>query len=381
MHPHASNYSQIVNSIFGPGSFTLNSNAQSSNIILDALASTTNFGNFRSNFNARLVRLDQSYRDHKSRQALLTQVNLVADPKNWEGAVAELAAYDLFNSQRDFLSESPALDVTIDVKDSLGRFLGMQVANLDIYFQDFEVYSDIKALKDNVSEILNGIKRQVLPSPIPLLIFEHSKDIGYELVQSKRQQILHIFQNALSAGNKPKEIDCTGEVPGLVAHLDWSPGLLMTQSSYSPFRHAEELHKLPFQHAKKFVTSQPFFLTFVVSPWFNSVINDFHESNATFYRAFSRRVFCQYQASRKVFSELIPRYSGPETISEVAKYLGGLLFIEDHSIQGVNPDDINTRSFYYENPNAIFRTSKTTMDIYLRQVATSIYDDFEHDNY
>ena len=311
MHPDASNFSQIVDSVFGPGSCTLAQTTQQTNIVIGALASTTDFHAFQANFRARLARLNKAYRSHVSRTELLTQVNLVADPKNWQGAVAELAAYDLFNSHRDFLCDSPKLDVSIDVNDSLGRFLGMQEANLDIHFEDFDVYSDIKVLKDNVSEILEGIRKEVLPDPLmPLVKFRYSMDIGYEPVQDKRQQILRTFQDALIDGRMPNRVDCTAEVPGLVAFLDWTPGMLVTESSYSPFRHAKELHKLSFHHAKKFVTTRPFFLTFVVFPWFNAVINDFCNSNTVFYRSFARRVFCQYKNDSAEFGTWDSRYQG-----------------------------------------------------------------------
>jgi hypothetical protein len=317
-----------------------------------------------------------------SRKELLTQVNLVADSKNWQGAVAELAAYDLFNSKRDFLCDSPKLDVSIDVNDSLGQFLGMKEANLDIHFADFDVYSDVKVLKDNVSEILEGIRKEVLPSPsMPLVKFQYSMDIGYELAQAKRQQILRTFQDALINGRMPDHVDCTAEIPGLVALLDWTRGMLMTESSYSPFRHAEELHKLPIHHAKKFVTTRTFFLNFVVFPCFNTVKNELCKSNTVFYRSFARRVFCQYKNASAIFRSWNPRYSGLETVSEIAKHLGGIFFIEDHSIDGIDPNNTNTKSFYYENPNATRRPSETTMDLYLRQVATNGYDDFSYDNY
>lgn len=382
MHPDASNFSQMVDSVFGPGSCTLDQTTQQTNIILGALASTDNFHAFQANFRARLIRLNEAYRSHESRKVLLTQVNQVADSKNWQGAVAELAAYDLFNSKRDFLCDSPRLDVSIDVNDSLCQFYGMKEANLDIHFEDFDVYSDVKVLKDNVSEILEGIRREVLPDPsIPLVKFQYSMDIGYELVQAKRQQVLRTFQDALKNGSTPEHIDCTAEIPGLVAFLDWSKGMLLTESSYSPFRHAEELHRLPFLHAKKFVTTRPFFLTFVVFPWFNTLINGFCDSNTVFYRSLARRAFCQYSNDSAEFRNWYPQFSGIETISEIAKHLGGIFIIEDHSINGIDPDNTNTQGFYYENPNARLRPSKSAMELYLRQVATNGYDDFSYDNY
>jgi hypothetical protein len=129
------------------------------------------------------------------------------------------------------------------------------------------------------------------------------------------------------------------------------------------------------------VISRPFILTFVVFPWFNGVIQDFCQANMTFYRAFARRVFCQYRADPTAFSSLMPSFCGSQSISEVSKYLGGIFFVEDHTIEGDDPSDTNAKGFYFENPNAIMRPSEGLMDIYLRQIATSTYDDCRHDNY
>lgn len=381
MSTDASTFHQIVETIFGAGSCTLNPATTDSNNVLGALASTSDFHAFRRNFLARLQRLNVAYESHDSRKALLTQVNLVGDPRNWQGAVAELAAYDLFNSKRNFLFESPKLDVSISPTESLGQHLGMQDTNLDIHFENFDVYSDVKVLKDNVAEILDGIRRQVWPDRKPLVQFEHAMDSGYELVQTKRAAILRTLTDAVSDGKKPLQIDCSADVPGLVVRLDWSRGLLITESSYSPFRHAEELHKLPFLHAKKFVTTRPFFLTFVVFPWFNNIITDFRNSNTIFYRSLARRAFCQYQTDGTPFRAWNPRYAGPETVSEVAKHLGGIYFVEDHSIEGDDPDKTNAKGFYYENPNAARRPGESLMDAYLHEVTTGDYDNFRHDNY
>ncbi|MFN3330745.1 MAG: hypothetical protein ACK419_07465, partial [Pyrinomonadaceae bacterium] len=51
------------------------------------------YWNFKANFRARLERLKRIYSTHKDYKAILTQVNEIANPKNWDGAFAELAAF------------------------------------------------------------------------------------------------------------------------------------------------------------------------------------------------------------------------------------------------------------------------------------------------
>ena len=110
---HIRHYSTIVDRIFGTDSCTLDPTSTETTPIIGALSNTTGFTRFQMNFVDRLNRLKDAYKGHPSRNSLLTQVNEIGNPKNWQGAAAELATIDFFCSDRDWLPESPRLDVKI----------------------------------------------------------------------------------------------------------------------------------------------------------------------------------------------------------------------------------------------------------------------------
>ena len=139
------------------------------------------------------------------------------------------------------------------------------------------------------------------------------------------------------------------------------------------------------QHANKFVLSRPFFLTFVVFPWFNNVITDFCGQNRTFYRSLARRTFCQYSRDRTLFSTLLKKYTkkkyaGKEKVHEVMKELGGILFLEDECITN-DSSDSTVKAYYYENPNAKHPVMTGVMQDYLIDCVSGEIDDFRYDNY
>jgi len=371
----------IIEGIFGPGTCTLDPSSNDTNDVIDALSATSGFGTFQANFMMRLRRLKEAYDGHPSMPALLIQVNQVGDRNNWQGAVAELAAIDFFVSDRNWLPNSPQLDVNIDVSDSLASKFGMKVANLDVHFEHFDVYSDVKVLKDNVTEILEGIYGDIWPGTRPLIKPEYPKDTSSDDVKAKRPYLLDLLRREIDDGKQPIFIDCSSVVDGLKIRLRWTGGVLAAESSYSPYKYANEFHRLPLQHAKKFVISRPFFLTFVIFPWFNSIVTDFCDDNKTFYRSLARRVFCQYKHDASLFSSMFRKYSGAETIYEVSQELGAILFLEDKSINGENLDATNVIGYYYENPNGHRAPSNGTMGDYLRGCIRGDYDDFKHDNY
>lgn len=101
--------------------------------------------------------------------------------------------------------------------------------------------------------------------------------------------------------------------------------------------------------------------------------------NKIFYRAIARRTFCQYLHSNSKMRMLNNAYSNTTTIRKLSKYLSGIIFIEDLSIE---KDSYNI--YIYLNPNAKHKLQHP-MKIYfeelLRRATTSDYDDFEYDNY
>ena len=209
---------------------------------------------------------------------------------------------------------------------------------------------------------------------------EYPYDVSAEDVICQRKAIINHLRTELAIRKKPEIVDCTPIVNDLVIRLKWQGGVLITESTYSPYKHAKELHRLPMKHAKKFVLSRPFFLTFVVFPWFNSVITDFCARNITFYRALARRTFCQYRNDRKVFSSLFKEYNGTETVHEVMRGLGGILFLEDRCITS-DSSNSTVKAFYFENPNAKRRPLSGLMYDYFIGCGIDEIDDFRYDNY
>lgn len=257
----------------------------------------------------------------------------------------------------------------------------MAKANLDVHFSAFDVFTDVKVLKDNVSEILTRMYSKIWQDSRPLIHAEYPIDAGYEQVEAAHGSLLAKLRSAVENGRKPPRIDCSDLVVGLSFRLDWSRRIMVSESSYSPYRHAKQAHRLPFIHAKKFVTDRPFFLTFVVFPWFNGVITSFRGSNKVFYRALARRVFCQYANDVTPFVQWFPEFKGSETVSEVSRCLSAILFIEDNSIVGSDAGATNVVGFYYENPNGRHPPTRGMMDGYLQALARGDYDRFQHDNY
>ena len=375
-----SNYINIVDRIFGTGSCALNAANKATNPIIGALSNATRFSTFRVNFIERLKRLRDVYDGHPSRNSILRQVNEIGLDRNWQGAAAELAAVDFFCSGQQWLIESPHLDVDIPVSQSLAKKFGMTMANLDVYFKHFDIYTDVKVLKDNVTQAIEQILQRVWTNGRPTVGVEYPYDVSADNVICQRKAILNHLRTELANRKKPEFVDCTSIVNDLIIRLKWQAGVLITESTYSPYRHAEELHRLPMKHAKKFVLSRPFFLTFVVFPWFNSVITDFCEQNSTLYRALARRTFCQYRNDCRVFSSLFEEYKGTETVHEVMRELGGILFLEDRCITS-DSSNSTVKAFYFENPNAKRRPLSGPMYDYFIGCGVDKVDDFRHDNY
>ena len=374
---HIRHYRTIVDGIFGPGSCNLDPTSTETTHIIGALSNTTSFRTFQVNFEARLNRLKDAYRGHPSYNSLLTQVNLIGNPKNWQGAAAELAAIDFFCSG---LPESPCLDVNIPVSESLAGKFGKKVANLDVHFKHFDIYTDVKVLKDNVKDIIEGIFEEVWKNCRPMVLVEYPNDVSFGDVESHREALRDHLRTELAACKKPEIVDCTSIVNDLIIRLRWKGGVLTAESSYSPYKHAKELHWLPMKYAKKFVLSRPFFLTFVVFPWFNSVITDFCGQNRTFYRSLARRAFCQYSRDCTLFSTLFKKYTGTERVHEVMQELGGILFLEDECITN-DSSDSTVKAYYYENPNAKRPVMTDIMQDYLIDCVSGEIDDFRYDNY
>src|SRR5690606_36397990 len=127
-----------------------------------------------------------------------------ADPKNWEGAYAELAGLDFLLSCQDYGSDI-ALDVTLPAADSIAAEFGKQNTNLDVCLSEFETYLDIKCLSDKSRSILDGITADAIKraNATDLTILpEYPLDLDYETFAKARQKLVNELSSHLSADQK-----------------------------------------------------------------------------------------------------------------------------------------------------------------------------------
>lgn len=371
----------MVESIFGSNTCNIDVTKGATNNVIGAL-NHTQFAAFTTSYKKRLERLNTLYSGHGNLQDLLTTVNQVADDKNWEGAYAEIVAYDFLNSNDDSLSEQINLEVTVPAAETIAENLGYQNANFDGVYKDFNICFDVKILSDKTGIILSGIFKDVQKktgrsnfsiSP------EYPLDIDYEVFQKNRKQLLDELLSHLTENQEPKSIK-SQVIPDLRYAIIWGSGVLMIESTYNPYLHAKNHHSLLFKHAKKFSKVNPSLIIFVVFPWFSEKISSLGKVNEIFYRSFSRRFFCEYAAKPTKAKDIFKNYSGEDSVFEVTKKLSGVLFLEDKSITSDTPTAQNVEGYAYLNPNADKKIGSGIFIDYLHSLRFHI-DDFEYDNY
>ncbi len=382
------NYSELIDDIFGVGTATFDSSTGNTNNVIGALNRTSDFLHFRSNFRSRLERLNKIYLTNADyRKEILVQVNQIADSKNWEGAFAELTAYDHLNSdilnRKDFIQEPIRPNLTLPNSRSFASELGKHETNIDGFVEDVGLYLDVKCLKDNVTEILEGIYVQLklyLGTNDIHISAEHDLHISYHDFQSKRKQLLNELKAGINITDKQTYLR-SQVIEGLNYRMLWGAGISFAERSYHPYSHARNLHSTIFNYANKFIKDSPTVIVLVVFPWYNLVISDFADSNKKFYRAITRRVFCQYLHDDTRFSEFDSSFTGSETIFEVSRFISGIIVLEDDTILSKDPTVSNVKSYAYYNPNAVNSIPRTQIKSYVASLRNSDFDDFEFDNY
>lgn len=382
------NYSQLIDTIFGKGTTTFDTSKDIYNHVIGALNNPTNYNEFIANFSSRLKRLKKIYSNHASYLTeIKVQVNEIASVKNWEGAFAELAAYDFLNS--DILSNNTYIqnpiqpNITLPNSKSFALELGKAATNLDGFVEEVNLYFDVKCLKDNVTEILKGIYNDLkthLGINEIYISAEHELNLSYNDFQNKRAQLLDELKSELNTKTK-KTFFQSKVVSNLTYRILWGSGVLTAERSYHPFSHAKNYHKTIFNYANKFIKDEPTVIVMVVFPWYNLVVSDFENSNIRFYRSLSRRVFCQYINDTTKFKSFNTSFTGEQTIFEVSKNLSGIIFLEDNTILSKEQNKTNVKSFVYLNPNAIKPIKSSIAKHFIMDLNNSEFDDFEFDNY
>ena len=153
----------------------------------------------------------------------------------------------------------------------------------------------------------------------------------------------------------------------------------MAEKTYNPFQHAENYNKTFFNYGNKFLKDAPTIIVLVVFPWYNNLITDFADFNRIFYRAITRRFFCQYRYSTTKFNTFNSSFTGEQTLYEMSRYLSAIIFLEDNTILSISPDSMNVKSFIYFNPNAVNPVSD--LPIWEDFEFCKIIENFRFDNY
>lgn len=377
-------YQDLVDSIFGNSVVKIKPDVD--NNVIGTLKYTTEFLCFKKNFTSRLIRLRDRYAGTCFFNDLIKTVAQVADSKNWEGAYAELVAYDVMSN--DYLPDAIELNKTLPVSESFAGEMGGKETNEDGFIGEYNLYFDVKILADTVGGILKGIIDEAIKKAnqdtICNIIPEYPLDDDEGDYQIHRRHLMEELRDYLIANkpsnNKGKSCMGSGVVPHLSFRINWGDGINSSTGSYNPYRHAEECkHLLLKRYTKKFMKNNPFFLVMVNFPWYNGKINSFIDADEVFYRSLSRRTFCEYKHLQTKMSAIESKYTGSETVFEVSNYLSGIIFIDDHSIK-----ETQYSCHIYMNPNA---KNKLKYGIsYLQQIVAlgdkrSTWDNLEYDNY
>ena len=382
------NYSVLIDSIFGAGTTTFDTTTSLINKVTGALQHPTEYLEFKSNFTARLHRLKKIYSTHPDYlREIIVQANLIADNSNWEGAFSELATYDHLNhdilNHKVYIHNPIQPNVTLSKTVSFAAECGKHETNLDGFVEDRPLYFDVKCFKDNVTEILEGVYKDLkkhLGTGDIHITAEHALDTSYDDYKTKRRQLLNELKSGITVVKKQTYFR-SSVIPRLSFRILWGAGILKAEKTYAPFTHAEKFHKTVFNYANKLMKNEPTVIVLVIFPWYNLVVTDFLDSNFDLYRAMSRRVFCQYKHDTTLFQTFNTKFTGTQTIYEISNYISGIIFLEDRTILSKEPNSTNVKSFVYLNPNAVNQLTNSLAGDYILGLHNSAYDDFKNDNY
>lgn len=373
------NYQLIVDDIFGKGNIVIDIDDKRNNLIGALCASGHRI--FRQNFINRLKRLKDKYStDQAALKCIYTQVKLIADNHNWEGAYGELAAYDILYNEN--LVGGIELDKTISASESFSINFGMAATNEDLYFAESDIHCDVKIMADTIGKMLKGLIESVLKSkPFGnkcLVMPEFPLDDTEEDYQKNYAHIKKELEENLKEGCGNIISACC---PKLKFNVSWK-GYCSSINSCDKYRRAKQMkYAILKRYSKKFTKNYPFMLVMVNFAWYNQIDRDSFGDNAVLYRSLARRVFCERSDANVPFTSIDPRFNGNETISDVAKKISAILFIDDFSVTKL---DDNYTAYLYVNPNA---DNRIVCGLHFLETIVNngskkgVVDYFEHDNY
>lgn len=389
MIPDVVEYAKLLSDITGQDISIANGR---DNNVIGALASKgDDFKEFKSNFVARLKRLNAIPNEH---DAFVTKAKCIAN-NNWDGAYAELAVYDWLVSASNFSGENIKFDTHLDPSETYAAEFGKPDVDLDGYIDEFNVYYDVKSLHDNTNDFIRlairGALHEVYPNVQnqPLVIPSFNTNDSSRLIDETANGNGSLFvdlKNELVAALKEDKRSYGSEIcKGVTFNIEKRIGIGTKISD--PYHRASVDYKKVLSYSYKFTKNKPFILFLVVFPWYNSEVTDFADFNRLYYRSLARRVFCQFKDRPTLASSEIPGFCGNDTMYDVTRKLSAIVFLEDMSI-GQRLDDngqlpvSNVKSYIYINPNSdnpLYNSAVRYLDPHNASIID--FDDFKYDNY
>lgn len=377
-------FQKQIDDVLGRGTIVVNDKNFGNNVV-GTWKYTEDFKTFRASLVDRIAKLKDSLSTESNIRVYKNLISNLGSSNNWEGTYAELVAYSILKND---YNEEYKLDVTRTASFALASKIGMSNINYDVLLPDYGVYMDVKAFTDTVGDILhNGIIKNVLQQNefkslrlniLPQHPLDENDDLYKANVKSLQTELAEQLREMMKKGDKRHSFT-SAIVPSLGYHILLGAGVNSSESSYSPFRHAEAMKDFIIKrYCNKFTIRRPFFLVLVNFPWYNQITRNSFGYNKIFYRSIARRTFIQYEKNTILANSINPQYRGKGLAKHVARKLTGLIFIDDNSINGNGFD-----AYIYTNPNASNKCPRlhTYLEEILRHAQEGDYDDFIHDNY
>lgn len=334
-------------------------------------------------FGNRLERLLKIYPKNSKYFPIINRLlGQLTNPESnfWIGAYSELIGIDYlirdYYFKGTFTTNPPQLDVDRDWKDVLVHKQNGK-SNFDIYFEDLGVYMDIKAFRHILPEIIQNIIKEVKSE----LKLGNNVIIGPEYFMDHNNDALKISKDEIKTnlinGLNEGKTTINFEEHEMNLRVTYGSKIHFATSIFDPYKSAARNNKSIFKHANKFHVNMPFILVYVISPLFSGPINPKFGDMKEYYRAFSRRVFIQYQHEKANLANWNREYSGKMLLGETSKYLTGILYIEDR-LESERP----LIGYLYLNPNAKNKIKdRFESELITHGWIAESLDTFKHDNY
>ncbi len=356
---------------------------------------------FALNFIKRLERLSKKFKsDIHTINEIAEKIKNIGEAKNsgWAGPYSELVALDFYSQFSEFfnLSYINILPVS-EHKKSLPALIGHKETidiDLCLHFRHYDIFTDVKSFNcihqnileevfDSVEEYaLLSLKKSVMIGADNLSSLDYSdvkKNLGYE-----KRKIYSSLVSAVAGGKRVVKYESKSGI-SFTFRIQYT-NTIETVTEYSPFAMAEAYKFKFLDYGSKLLDNEYSIITMVKNPWFNNETVDFGDFNNMFYRSLARRTFIELNRIDDNASEHSSAYAGTNLkVSDVAKNLAGIIFIDDKSAEEKTAKNLYN-AYFYLNPNYKNRIPLSIRKIekYFRnrrEIQIQDFDDFKWDNY